>query len=294
MKRILALMIALMLCATAALAEMEGMPNPWVETDREGFIERLSLELELPDGASDALWRVLVDDNLGELRFTLDGQEIIARVKAADGFEDISGMYYDWETVEDEWVGWCPAKLYTSESEGETVELCLWFDEQAGVMYSVSTSGEDLDGFDLLAVAGQVYPASDDLNGAFVRALRDALTACTGYSGSAGTSLKDAMAARLLMDFAALWDFDRIPSGEADASIKKALELMDEAQAGELKENLPGIVGMIASAFGGDAQVLGLFSDAGADDGIDALLTDKGARAACESLAEALARAGLV
>ena len=294
MKKILALMIALVLCSTAALAEMVGMANPWTDTDREGFTEQLSLELDLPEGASDCAWRVLAAEGLGELDFTMDGQEFTARVKAADGFEDISGMYYEWEAEDDGWVAWCPAKICLAEDEGQTVELCLWYDEQAGTMYSVATSGADLDGFDILAVAEQLYPASGEVNGAFVRSLRDALTACTGFSGTAGASLKDAIAARGLMDFAALWDFDQVPAEEADASLQTALGLMDEVQAGELKENLPGIAGMIASAFDGDEQVLGLFGDAGAGDGIDALLTEEAPRAAWQSLTEALQRAGLV
>ena len=45
------------------------------------------------------------------------------------------------------------AHLSRHVGETECVDLCTWYDIEAGVSYSLSTAAEDLDGFDLLAVA---------------------------------------------------------------------------------------------------------------------------------------------
>lgn len=163
MKKLMAILMAALMTLTlagAAFAEggMIGMANPWTETTEEGFIGIMGLELAIPEGAENVAFRVLEAEQLGEMTFTLDGMDYVARVKPAVEFEDISGLYYAFENpIEDEAV----AGLQTWEGRAtdgeETIDLALWFDVVPGIMYSLSTSGADLDGFDIIGVALQVY-----------------------------------------------------------------------------------------------------------------------------------------
>ena len=47
---------------------------------------------------------------------------------------------------------------------GEIIEIFLWFDVVPGLMYSVTAQGMDLDGFDIQAIAEQLYiPTQGDV-----------------------------------------------------------------------------------------------------------------------------------
>ena len=158
MKRILILAMALLMCCGAALAEVNvGLANPWVETSAEGLMDLLGLKLGVPEGATDVSWRMMESAQMGELSFTWEGLEYTARVAPAEAFEDISGMYYEWEQQVECTVGRGAGTCYRAQEEGLTIDLCLWYDDLTGLMYSLTTSDADLDGFDIGAAAEQVY-----------------------------------------------------------------------------------------------------------------------------------------
>ena len=162
MKKLISIFLtSLMLLSCAALAEapVDGMSNPWTETTAEGLMEALGLEFAVPEGAENVAFRMLGETSLAEMEFDLDGMTYTARIQPAVEWTDISGMYYEWEsTVEDFTIGDCPAWEGRAADGDDTADLCLWFDVVPGLMYSLGTVGEgDLDGFDLTAVAEQVY-----------------------------------------------------------------------------------------------------------------------------------------
>ena len=166
MKKIVAmLMAAVMMLASFALAETAtvGMVNPWTEVTEEEFAEKLGLYFAVPEGAENVVFRVLESEGLGEMLFTLDGMDYTARVKAAPEFEDISGMYYEWDNETDIEVNGRAGKEYRAKDEDKTVDLAMWCDIVPGIMYSLSTEGEDLDGFDIVAVCEMVFsPMQED------------------------------------------------------------------------------------------------------------------------------------
>ena len=162
MKKMFAILLALLMLG-GAMAEV-GMANPWVETDAEGVMQAVGVSFGVPEGAENVVYRVLESESLAEMEFTWYGMDYTARIKPAGAFEDISGMYYEWEQDMDVTVGNCEGVEYRAEDEGMTFDVCLWYDVVPGLMYSVSTSGEDLDGFDIIAAAEQVYiPAQSDV-----------------------------------------------------------------------------------------------------------------------------------
>ena len=167
MKKVIAILLAALFALTgAALAEstLLGMENPWTDTTAEDLMEALGLAFGIPEEAEEVAFRMLEEEVGAEMRFTLNGMAFTARLKPAAEFEDISGLYYEWETVsEDITVMGREAWEARATDEDMTVDLCLWFDAAPGLMYSLSTSAEDLDGFDLIAIAEQVFlPMQED------------------------------------------------------------------------------------------------------------------------------------
>lgn len=155
-------MFAAVACGKSAPAEKAdeapvSMANPWTDTDEAGFMEKLGMYFAVPEGAENVIYRVLESEGLGEMQFELDGLSFTARIQSASEFTDISGMYYEW-TVEDSGkVDYCDCKFYRYVGEEEYADLCLWYDVVPGIMYSLSTVAPDLDGFDISAIANQVF-----------------------------------------------------------------------------------------------------------------------------------------
>ena len=143
--------------AAAPAGAFAGLANPWTDTDYDGFKEMTGLDLLVPEGAKEVIFRVLKEENLGEMRFTLSGLSYTARIKPCAAFEDISGLYYTFEKEEDCKVGWCEGKIKEAKDGKDTVKVCLWCDMAPGIMYSLSVQGPDLAGADLPAVAALVY-----------------------------------------------------------------------------------------------------------------------------------------
>lgn len=136
--------------------DQDNMVNPLVESDAETVAQQLGFALGVPEGAENVEYFILSGDT-EELRFTLDGLNYTARLKPTADFEDISGMYYTWtNTLDDELEG-RECKLMRYNGEDGDIDLCLWYDAAPGLMYSLTTSDSTLDGFDITAIALQVF-----------------------------------------------------------------------------------------------------------------------------------------
>lgn len=151
---------------------MVGMPNPWVEITEEEAKELCPRLFKLPDGAEAHEW-LKCDDlgdpetNLGslvQLSFTMDGLEYTARAQyGANEDDDISGLYVDWTAGPDDvtlanWgEGHMAGMTFRSINDTGYVDLITWYDIEIGIKYSLSVAAADLDGFDIQAVAEQMY-----------------------------------------------------------------------------------------------------------------------------------------
>ena len=133
------------------------MANPWSPTTAQGLMDALGLQLGLPDGATNVTWQMMENPQMGQVQFNWQGEDYTARVAPTDEFEDISGMYYDWEVEDECEVGRCKGVIRRAHDGGNTVDVCLWYDDLTGLMYSVSVVGADLDGFDITAAAQILY-----------------------------------------------------------------------------------------------------------------------------------------
>ena len=76
-------------------------------------------------------------------------------------------MYYDWTVTDDArlatWAGGLmQGKTYRYVGENEYADLITWYDIEVSIAYSLSTTAEDLDGFDIQAIAEQMYAEEND------------------------------------------------------------------------------------------------------------------------------------
>ncbi len=75
-----------------------GMANPWKYDVSEQDVENLTgRAFTVPEGASEVAYGIMEQGKLGEMNFKLDGKSFCARMKPSEGFEDISGLYYEWD-----------------------------------------------------------------------------------------------------------------------------------------------------------------------------------------------------
>lgn len=154
MKKIFSLVLALMMltCAMAA-AESVMLPNPWNDITADQAADLYPFTL--PEGADNVIYRSM--DDMLELQFTLEGVALNYRIAVADEDEDISGMYYIWETETPVQVSYMQGLLCAAADEGEQVQLVTWYDTAPGLSYALSATGEDLSALDLTALAAVMY-----------------------------------------------------------------------------------------------------------------------------------------
>ena len=156
----MAVMMAVLCAGCGAAATQEttevALPNPMEEVTAQVLMDRLGFEFKVPQGAENVKY-FIIDKEMAEMQFTFNGVNCIARIKPTAEYEDISGMYYEWTSKEKGKVGYCDADIMRYQGKDITVDACLWFDVAPGVMYSVTGDGQDLDGFDIQAIAEQTY-----------------------------------------------------------------------------------------------------------------------------------------
>ena len=169
------LMLSLAGCGKAAeeAEPMAGMANPWRDCTEEEAYQYAPNCFSAPERSTNVHWSMMVTEGqdmngipgpLVQMQFDLDGLSFCAREQLVPGesIVDISGMYFDWQDTENvtlaNWGGGnMPAEIKTYQGEDEDAEICLWFDIETGATYSLSVDAEDLDGFDIQAVAEAIY-----------------------------------------------------------------------------------------------------------------------------------------
>ena len=149
-----------------------GMENPWVDITEDEANANCFRLFKAPDGAKDVVWSMCdelgdVEKGIGpmiQLAFTLDDVQFTARAQQGAAEDtDIAGNYVEWTVGPEEatlanWAeGNMPAKTYRSINESGYLDMITWYDIEMGISYSLSAAAADLDGFDIQAVAEQMY-----------------------------------------------------------------------------------------------------------------------------------------
>ncbi|MCR4962967.1 MAG: hypothetical protein K6B40_03710 [Firmicutes bacterium] len=144
--------------------------NPWHAITEAEAKEICVESFNVPEGAENVQWSVMdaeadasgVPGPLVQLAFDLDGLSFTAREQVTgDEAADISGLHYEWTAEIEETLKAgreeLPCKSYRSIGDDGYVDLCTWFTGDPGTSYSLSVIADDLDGFDLLAIAEALY-----------------------------------------------------------------------------------------------------------------------------------------
>ncbi|MBR4759958.1 MAG: hypothetical protein IK078_07415 [Lachnospiraceae bacterium] len=152
------------------------MANPWKDCTEAEAKEACPRLFKAPEGAMVNGWSMMEPANseggvpgpLVQMDFRNEGVTFCARAQygAAEN-EDISGANYEWTTTEDvtlaNWgEGNMPAKYSRCMDEGWTVDLLTWYDIEIGIAYSLTAEAADLEGFDLQAIAEQMFDGEND------------------------------------------------------------------------------------------------------------------------------------
>lgn len=157
MKKIICVVLSclMLLGAVSAFA----MENPWIDIDFADMCETAGFELTIPDDAELTACRYNKAGEMLEVVFTLDGHEYCARMASTPETEltDISGMNYEWESVEPAEVCGRTAEIKLAHEGENTIEVINWLDVVPGFVYSVSTVQPDVDGLDMVAIAEMVF-----------------------------------------------------------------------------------------------------------------------------------------
>lgn len=135
-----------------------GMPNPWqYEVAPEEIQKMVNESFTVPEDAENVVYGIMESEKLAEVQFDMDGVSYCARMEPADKFTDISGIYATWDSEESEQINGIDGTYRRSISEEEWYDNILYYDAAGKMMYSISATAPDLDGFDLMAVAETIF-----------------------------------------------------------------------------------------------------------------------------------------
>ena len=261
--KLLCLLLALTLlsgCGRTAAPAGEpavGIPNPQKESSEIEILTRFGTVMSLPEGGLVDDYFILEGENsTAEMRFELNGQHYTARFMPAQEYEDISGMYYEWQHTETANDLYNTTLRFNDGAEG-VIDL---YDRDLGLICSLSTkSGADAE--TLRSVAGAVFASVTDGFGSVrvdgLNALFDELREHY-FPGTAGSSLAGAACAAKLADYFAGTGVDPDSVFTAVTTYASGLE---EGEKQLFEQQLDGVVSSFTAITGEDGE--GLLSDCG-------------------------------
>lgn len=122
------------------LERMPGIANPWSDADAAAVAEMIGTEVPIPEGAANITYRILPAENIAEVAYDLGDARCNHRLKKTDAEEDISGLYYNWDSTEESTYEGHAATIYRANAAEESVELTLWFDAESSLMHALSST----------------------------------------------------------------------------------------------------------------------------------------------------------
>lgn len=140
--------------------------NPWTTSDKQGVFDATGFNLIAPEGATDVNYSYVADEGIAQLTYVYEGADWVYRIRSAQALSDISGMNYEWITDIPGQVSGLEAKYtaYSEQAEDSEyiddmfyVQVVNWYDDAAGVTYSLSASGTNIDGIDIESYAENLY-----------------------------------------------------------------------------------------------------------------------------------------
>lgn len=131
--------------------------DPLRSVTAEALAEQTGIVLTAPVGAEQVNYSVITvggETPIAQMDLTWDGKEGFLRAQSTDLLDpgDISGLYYTWDTITQEQVGYCDALLCLTDGVG----YIAWVDPAAGILYNLGMTG-GADAETLLQLANAVF-----------------------------------------------------------------------------------------------------------------------------------------
>ena len=225
-----------------------GLPNPVRSSSSEEIAARFGVEMKAPDGAEELSWVVIERDMpLAQLGFSLGGIAYNYRVAKAEAYEDISGMYYEWQEVSAE-EGGGSIRLISGEAG-----VYDRFDAEEGLVYSLSM-GHGASPEKLTETARLLW---DEPSAEGLRALLEDVRG-RYFPGTAGSSLSAAACAAELADY---FQESGVDPDEVDRVVQDCLGSLSAEDAELFAQQLDGVVSAFSSLTGENGA--GLLEDCG-------------------------------
>lgn len=147
--------------------EGAGMSNPWVDSDKAGVLEATGFNLVAPADAANVAYSYMPSTGMAQMNYTTGNAMMVYRAQPTEGLEDISGVYCEWDFVEETKIAGMDAMEYNyaSEQEGDFIDdmeftrVINWYDAQNKVTYSLSAIGQ-LNGMDTAVYAEELFNLS--------------------------------------------------------------------------------------------------------------------------------------
>ena len=225
-----------------------GLPNPVKASSAEEIAARFGVEMKAPDGAEELSWTVIEGDMpLAQLGFSLGGIAYNYRVAKAEAYEDISGMYYEWQEVSAEEGG---GSIRLIPGEAGVYDR---FDAEEGLVYSLSM-GHGASPETLRETARLLWgdPSAEELR-ALLEGVRGRF-----FPGTAGSSLSAAACAAELADY---FQESGVGPDEVDRVVQDCLGSLSAEDAELFAQQLDGVVSAFSSLTGENGA--GLLEDCG-------------------------------
>lgn len=133
-----------------------AMGNPWVDSDKAGVLEATGFDMEAPADAANVAYSYMTGTGMAQMNYVMEDAMWVYRMQHTDELEDISGMHYDWNYIEDSLINGMNAVEYSYASGSEDgfldslecVRVINWYDDENKVTHSLSVIGNDLNGMD--------------------------------------------------------------------------------------------------------------------------------------------------
>lgn len=130
--------------------------NPMKKSTPQEIIETIGVKFNEPKNVSEIKY-FIISNQVAQMNFIKDGISFTARIKPANQFEDISGMYFNWNNEQDCKIAWCSGKIYfMNDAENKNPGICIWYDVAPGLMYSLSMDDKSNPEI-LLSLANEIY-----------------------------------------------------------------------------------------------------------------------------------------
>lgn len=142
---------------TVESTDMVAIANPVRKVEFDELVELTGITLNVPADASNVVYTVISGENpVAQATFSLDEKEYCFRACATAEFEatNISGLFYEWESVEEIEVSYCAGKAYVVK------DICVisWIDIAPGINYNI-TLEEGAEKENVLALANELFIA---------------------------------------------------------------------------------------------------------------------------------------